>query len=329
MSRNSNTAGSAKLKNAGVAIALMISSLCPGAALAAGDGCMASYYRNKQPSCVDDTLAHFRQDAAGGRADPNTVIGFLAEIFRSSPQERERLLKAESSNHVKSMDVISLYRAGLPDEAQKFAAANNLAGLSDRLRAARMPPLDAVRPSSTPGDNDLLIGAYMASGNTALIQRILDNYSSADDGMVGDGLRVGFMMSKFGPGLAPKGRDGVMIKVACTKYDCKADQTKFLRLMTLGTAIWSLQSLSAQDDGIKKTLSEFFSRDARLKNLFAAEQAAFGNYVTAILLVSTFQKDRAGATQDQAYEQMGKSASIYENLGSGKDAFEPFKNLKK
>jgi hypothetical protein len=175
---------------------------------------MASYYRSKQPSCVDDTLAQFRQEAGGGRADPNTVIGFLAELFRTSPQERERLLKAEPSDHVKSVDVISLYRAGLPDEAQKFAAANNLAGLSDRLRAARMPPLDALRPSSTPGDNDLLIGAYMASGNTALIQRILDNYSGADDGMVSDGLRVGFMMNKFGPGLAPKGRDSVMIKVA-------------------------------------------------------------------------------------------------------------------
>jgi hypothetical protein len=329
MSRKSNAARSAKLKNAGVAIALMISPLCPGAALAAGEKCMASYYRSKSPSCVDDTLAQLRQMAASGRTDPNTIIGFLAELFRTAPQERERLLKAEPSDYVKSVDVISLYRAGLPDEAQKFAAANNLSNLSDRLRVARMPPLDAVTPSSTPGDNDLLIGAYMASGDTVHIQRILDNYSSADDGMASDGLRVGFMMSKFGPGLAPKGRDSVMIKVACTKYDCKADQTKFLRVMTLGTAIWSLQSLSAQDDGIKKTLSEFFSRDARLKNLFAAEQAAFGNYMTAIVLVSTFQKDRAGADQDQTYDLMNKSASVYENLGSGKDAFEPFENLKK
>jgi hypothetical protein len=329
MSRHSNAARSAKLRNAGLAIALMISSLCPGAALAAGQDCIASYYRSKQPSCVDGALAQLRQQAASGQAEPNTIIGFLAEIFRTSPEERERLLKAEPSNYVKSVDIISLYRAGLPHEAQKFAAANNLAGLSDRLRAARMPPLDAVRPSSTPADNDLLIGAYMASGNTALIQQILDNYSGADDGMVSDGLRVGFMMSKFGPGLAPKGRDSVMIKVACTKYDCKTDQTKFLRVMTLGTAMWSLQSLSARDDGIKKTLSEFFSRDARLKNLFAAEQAAFGNYMTAIVLVSTFQKDRAGADQDQTYELMNKSAAIYENLGSGKDAFGPFKNLKK
>jgi hypothetical protein len=329
MSRNSIAARSTRLKNAGAAIALMISSLSPGVAFAAGDGCMASYYRSKSPVCIDDTLAQLRQTATSGRADPNTIIGFLGELFRSSPQERERLLKAESSDYVKSVDVISLYRAGLPDEAQKFAAANSLSGLSDRLRAARMAPLDSVTPSSTPADNDLLIGAYMASGNTAHIRRILDNYSSADDGMASDGLRVGFMMSKFGPGLAPKGRDSVTIKVACAKYDCKADKSKFLRVMTLRTAMWSLQSLSAQDDGIKKTLSEFFSRDARLKNLFAAEQAAFGNYLTAILFVSTFQKDGAGADQDQAYELMSKSASIYERFGSGKEAFEPFMNLKK
>jgi hypothetical protein len=51
--------------------------------------------------------------------------------------------------------------------------------------------------------------------------------------------------------------------------------------------------------------------------------------MTAIMLVTTLQKERTGADQDQAYAMMSKSASIYENLGSGKDAFEPFKNLKK
>ena len=45
--------------------------------------------------------------------------------------------------------------------------------------------------------------------------------------------------------------------------------------------------------------------------------------MTAIVLISTFQKDRTGADQDQAYAMMSKSASIYENLGSSNDAFEP------
>jgi hypothetical protein len=311
---------------AGIAIALMLLQLCTGAAFAAGPDCMASYYRAKSPACVDDTLARVRQMAANYKGDPNTIIGFLAILFRTSPSERERLLKSEPSDYVRSVKLVSLYRAGLTDDAQKFAAANGLSALSDKLRTAPLVPLDAVKPSANPGDNDLLIGAYMASGDTALIQRILDNYSSADDGMVSDGLRIGFMMSKFGPGLAPQGRESVILKVACAKYDCKTDRTKMLRVMTLGTAVWSLQSLSAQDDGIKKTLSDFFSRDARLAALYDTEQAAFGNYLTAIIAAAAFQDDSG---TDQTSGAMGKAASIYENLGSAKDAFEPFETLNK
>lgn len=222
-----------------------------------------------------------------------------------------------------------LYRAGLPRDAQKFAAANNLSVPPENLRATRLVALDAVKPSSFPGDNDLLIGAYMASGNTVLIQRILENYSSADDAMAGDGFRMGLMMSKFGPAMTPKGRNTVMVQAACAKYQCKEDQTKLLRVMTLGTALWSLQSLSGQDDGIKKTLSDFFTRNVRLKNLFAIEQTAFGNYLTAIVFVTTFRDDHTGSDREQAYAAMDKSASIYEGLGSGKEAFAPTMNLKK
>jgi hypothetical protein len=137
------------------------------------------------------------------------------------------------------------------------------------------------------------------------------------------------MMSKFGPSLAPKGRNAVTTQAACAKYRCKEDQAKFFRVMTLVTALWSLQSLSGQDEGVKKTLSDFFARDARLKNLFTIEQTAFGNYLTAIIFVTTFKDDRAAADRDQAYTAMDKSASIYESLGSGKDAFAPMMNLKK
>jgi hypothetical protein len=168
MSSNSTPARSTKLKGTGVGIALMFLQLCPGLAFAARQDCMANYYRAKSAACVDDTLAQLRQMAANSRAEPNTIIGFLAELFRFSAQERERLLKAEPSDYVKKVDLVSLYRAGLPDEAQQFAAANNLSSLSDKLRAARLASLDRLTPSSIPADNDLLIGAYMASGNTAL-----------------------------------------------------------------------------------------------------------------------------------------------------------------
>ena len=42
-----------------------------------------------------------------------------------------------------------------------------------------------------------------------------------------------------------------------------------------------------------------------------------------------WQDDHTGADRAQAYEAMAKSTSIYENLGSAKDAFAPMMNLKK
>src|SRR5262249_11121391 len=155
-------------------------------------------------------------------------------------------------------------------------------------------------------------GAYMASGDAALIARILENYSTADDGMAHDAIRIGFMISKFGGGLAPKGRDTATARVACEKYQCKVDSTKLYRVMTLATAMWSLRSLSEKDNGVKKTLDDFFGRDARLKTIYAIEQVAFGNYLTALIGIEAF-KDAA----------MSKSASIYESLGPANEAFAP------
>src|SRR5947209_13643127 len=208
------------------AFALALLCLLSAVDAASAQQCMPGYYREKSSACVDQVLAQFRQMPPNPRSEPSNMIGFLAGIFRDSAQERERILKAESSNYVKSVMLLSLYRAGLPDDAQKFAASNDLAALSEKLRGMRLVALDAVKPSSLPGDNDLLIGAYMALGNTKLIQRILDNYSSADDAMAADGFRIGLMMSKFGPGLAPKGRNAVTMQAACEKYRCKEDQTK-------------------------------------------------------------------------------------------------------
>jgi hypothetical protein len=324
----SKKARPAILKNTLIASALTFFYFGSGFAFADGQECMASYYRTKSPTCVDELLTQLRQAPPSSR-DPNTVIGFFTQLFRTTPQERGRILKIETSYYVKSIELVGLYRAGLLDEAQKFSTDNNLSALLEKLRAAPPAALDVVRPSAIPSDNDFLIGAYMASGDTALIQRILDNYSTADDGMVSDAFRIGFMMSKFGPGLAPKGRDNVTAQTACAKYQCRVDQTKLLRVMTLATASWSLQSLAGRDDGVKKTLSDFLDRNARLRTLFTIEQTAFGNYVTALAFLTAFKDAHTGAEREQAYEGMSKSASIYENLGPANEAFAPFTSLKK
>jgi hypothetical protein len=303
------------LKIAGIASVLTFFSFSPRIGMAVGQECMHSYYRTKSSACIDEILADFRQRP---QFDPNTLIGLLAELFRTSPQERGRILKAEPSDQLKAIALVSLYRAGLPDEAEKFANASNLSALADKTRAMHLPTLDAVKPS-VPADNDLLVGAYMASGEPTFIQRILATYSDADDGMVSDGLRIGFMLSKFGPTLAAKGRNAVTTQVACEKYQCKSDPTKLLRVLTLATALWSLQSLSQQDDGIKGALTNFFAGDTRLKTLFLIEQNAFANYLTMIIGL-------AGVPNDAV---MNKSAEMYEKLVSANEAFAPLTNSKK
>jgi len=83
------------LKSIGFSLALLL--LSAEMAMSMGQECMASYYRAKSPACIDGTLAQFRQ-TSGHQSDPNTLIGFLAELFRSSPQERDRILSSESSD---------------------------------------------------------------------------------------------------------------------------------------------------------------------------------------------------------------------------------------
>jgi hypothetical protein len=298
-----------------IVIASVLMLLWSQLAPATAQDCKAMYYRTKSPACIDAMLADFRQQA---QADPNTLIGFLAQIFKTSPDERARLLKAEQTDRLKTVDLVSLCRAGLPEEAESFAKANNLSALADKVKAAALPTLDAVKPS-IPADNDLLVGAYMASGDTSFIQRVLSTYSGADDAMVSDGLRIGFLMSKFGPTLAAKGQNAVTMQIACEKYQCKSDPTKLFRVLTLATALWSLQSLSQQDDGIKTTFNNFFAGDTRLKALLFVEQNAFGNYLTMIVGLTGFPADAV----------MNKSAETYEKLGPANEAFAPPSNAKK
>jgi hypothetical protein len=305
-------------KISGIAIVLLLVQLGPAAA--ADRNCMTDYYRNKPAGCVDATLSQLRT-ATRTKSDPSTVIGFLAQLFVTSPGEKARILDNEPSDYVRSVELMALHRAGLADDARKFADKHQLSALLGKLEAGRLAPLATVIPSSTPADNDLLIGAYMASGDTALIARILENFSSADDGMVGDAMRLGFMSSKFGPGFAPQGRDNVMATAACAKYQCKSDPAKFFRVLTLSSAFWALQSLGRQDDGIRKTFAGFFERDARLKNLLAGEEAAFGNYLTALTVFSVFKSDQAGGA-DQTVTSMNKAALAYENLEPVNKVFE-------
>src|SRR5664279_1423564 len=195
-----------------VATALLFIHCWPSGA--AAQNCMNDYYRSKPAGCVDAVLSQFGQTVPGSKSEPSAIIGFLAEIFIASAAEKQRILGSASSVLVKWVDLLALHRAGLTADARKFADENHLTAVYQQLESSKRPPLAEVRPTSNPAENDLLIGAYMASGDTAFIGRILENFSGADDGMVSDGLRMALMQSKFGPTLVPKQRETVTLAAA-------------------------------------------------------------------------------------------------------------------
>lgn len=304
------------MKKALIAILLVLFVL-PSICAAGGNAdCMMSFYKTNDMACVSVLLEPLRTSSAEqigkGTADLQAIVGFLAEIFRAYPKDKERILKEDASYLAKSIYIEALCRAGMQEEAKKFAEANGLSAGYNRFQSGSPAPIKLLKSNSRAGDNDLLIGAYMATGEAQHISNILENFTSTDDAMAGDAFRIGLMMSKFGFSLTPKWREPAMTNALCQKYECKIRAQGFLRVITLSSAFWSLQSLGQKDEGIRKIFGDFFASDSRLKSLLVVEQSAFMNYLTTLAMYAAIKDN----------PNINSSLSIYENLGAPEDAHE-------
>lgn len=296
---------------------LSILPVLQGTAARAADGssCMTTFYRNKDVGCIDAIIKNLPNvprnpaNIQGGLVNPG-LLGFFAHLFMNDPAEKARLLSLDVPPQAKPLFTEALYEAGLETEAQNYGNANGFPDPAKSMQAAGVVPLKQIKPIANAFDNDVLIGAYMASGNTDYIKSILGNFSSAGDDMVKDSLRLAMMQAKFGPTFRPPGRENVMMPTICQKYECKKDLHDLMRVLTLSSAFWAMQSLSRQDEAIKTTFSSFFENDARLKRLLAVESNGFANYMTTLALYAAI-KDNTN---------VNASLSIYEKLGSAQDA---------
>ena len=292
---------------------LVFAMLLPGIANAGDANCYATFYQTKDMACVDEAIAGLSKlsnSSDTSTANNQAMVGYFAELFRDYPEKKMAILKESAVPHLQAVYTEALYRAGLTDEAKSYADAKNLSEQFGHYKSVGMSPLQGIEPENLPGDNDVLIGAYMVSGDTNYVHRILENYGHADDAMVIDALRIAFMQGKFGPTLAAPGRPVVMLMAACEKYQCKKDKRGLMRLMTLGSAFWALHSLGQNDDGIKKTFEAFFKDDKRLAKLFALEQNAFGNYLTMLAAYAGIKDN----------PKINASLSIYEHMGAADEA---------
>lgn len=278
------------------------------------NGCMTSFYLNIDigGSCIQSVIRI--PNAASNPA----VVGFLAGVFISDARKTNQIITLDVSPAVQQLFVEALYVAGLLTDDKNAEKDSSFRDIVKSMKANRIVPLKQNKPSINATDNDMLIGAYMATGNTYYITSILDNFSGASDDMVRDSLRLAMMHSKFGGTSAPRGSNTTMMQAACEKYECKKAMPDLLRVLTLSSAFWALDSLSGQDVGVKKTLTGFFESDTRLKRLHAIESNAFANYLTTLALYSAIKDN----------PNFNSSLSIYEKLGSGEDAIAAMRGKK-
>jgi hypothetical protein len=286
-------------------------SLMPLQAPAAGTGadCYTKYYKKKQTACIDNLLRAV--EAAPPTNDPfkvpEAITGFLAQVFVTDETEKKAILAQKLSPKTKGAIVASLYRAAQSQQAEDFARANNLEAVLKVIAEMYLSPIKNIEPKSYPGDNDVLIGAYMASGDIDYIKKILNNYTSASDQMVHDAFRMGFMQGKFGS-KAP-GRNDDMAATLCERYECKKSPRDFYRVLTLSTAYWATSSIAKNDEGVKKTVDEFFKSDPRVNSIQEEERTNFGNYLVSYAI---YKADVSRATMD-------KSLQVFEHFGSNKE----------
>jgi hypothetical protein len=300
------------MQKAFIVIVMMLAVLVSGAARADTNAdCLNSFHQTKDMSCVD-ALINAAPKLLPMSADKKIginpgLLGFMAEVFSEYPDKKAQIVAQDVPGPVRPFIAMALYMAGLPDEAESYANAKGVAPIIARLKSDKTLPLKQLLPTLNPSDNDILIGAYDASGNKEYIQRILQNFSDVDDGMVHASIRLGLMEGKFGPTSSPAGRDKpvvAMTKAACAKYACKSDMNSFMRLMTLASAFWAVYSVSQHDEVVRKSFETFFDNDPRLKEIVTEESAGFGNYQTSLAAYAAVKDNPKLTASLTAYETL-------------------------
>jgi len=303
---------------AAIAFAAAFSASASVAQTASGD-CAFTFYRNKSEACLGETLAALR-DATSVKPEINpAMVGFLAGVIKSTPTMEAKIVAAVGPPAMKTTILMALDRAGRGEAARSFAGAENLQTALAGLESELPPRLDEIKPRSAAADNDLLIGAFMATGNPAYIQAILGNLSAAQDDQIRVAVRVALMQASFSEN-DRRGGYQRLARVACGKYQCRRDLSAFSRVMTLSSAYWAITSLAAKDETIRKTNQAFLEADPRVKAIEQDEQDAFAAYLQR-LSAWTAEKSNPDSVDQTKWDDALLSG--YENLGPTWDLLHP------
>ena len=247
---------------------------------------LENFYVHKNCFVAKKALVGFEKRNYGQTNNKNfnylgsqSMIGAISGIFIENPGCREEILSVSKklSANAKAVIMIALIHAELPELAKEFANKN-----SPNLPAKGLSELSGIKkttPSNNPAINDLLLGAYGATGDEIYLSNILRSFKLEKKEKVKHAIRVGMMIGKFGFSLSPKGHDGKMLQALKEKYTHEG----LFQLTTMFTAFWAINSRAKSDENIAKYLREFFL-DEKLKRVLSIERNYFENYLTCLAI---------------------------------------------
>jgi hypothetical protein len=266
---------------------------------------METYHIDHDRSCLENVAKALK---ANQTDDGETIVGFMAETLRSAPEARAiysipDLQPRAKASLARAFDLLGEHNNLRGFFSALFGGGGEEDGDSAEASAAK-PDLDTLVSHDDVNTNDLLIGAFMASGNQDHLARILRNYDTADDQMTADALREGMLLLRYWTHPTQVDRTPVktMLKLGCDRYGCKPRTHSEGRLMTLSTAYWAFFKHSAKDDGFRDAMNVYRARHLQFALAEAQERAAADNYASLSIAYATRKDDLTLAKAFDAYE---------------------------
>ncbi len=231
-------------------------------------GCMNGYYKQKHEKCVQyvlDVIDEVPRDEL-----PLSVYGFLGGLWLQDNAFDVVLQKKITSKPQQIFYSKLLY---LMDERQKavaYARQYNVHTEYKEVVDGGLPPLKQLKPQAFPGGNDMLIGAFFATGDDYYIENIFTSFEGQKEADIASALRYAYLNASFVPQGYPA--DKVQDDL-CKRYACKKDDTRYLHVLTMASALWALESLSEAHPIIKNKMKNFYQANPHIMKLQASERA--------------------------------------------------------
>lgn len=280
-------------------VALALTSAM-GAPAFAYPQCMETYHVDHDRSCLEKVAKALEADEIDGE----TIVGFMAETLRSAPEVRTLYSKPDLKPRAKAAF------------ARAFDMShNNMRGFfkalfggggddGDAETSTAKPDVDTLVSFDDLNANDLLIGAFMASGNQDHLARVLKNFDTAGEQMTSDALREGMLLIRYWTHVTQANRTPVkiMMQIGCARYGCKPGTNGEGRLATLSTAYWAFFKHAANDEGFRDAMMAYRAKHLKFALVEAQERAAADNYVSLSIAYARRKDHPALAKAFEAYE---------------------------